>query len=193
MANFQANNSPSSSMASTIFLSEKDLASTALNSMDCNFLRETVFSRPTLDDFPETCQMVTSSSSSRKLESDHHHEGRRQEGDNNGKVSEKHQQENRYDVLVSSLKVKLTTNSTGVNKEKEDKEEEEGCKTPTSPEYKIPAACPPAPRKPKAMPAKSRRGCHKRVFLDLSDETESLFPPLLLADLGKKIKKIRSS
>nr|GMD67113.1 cyclin-dependent protein kinase inhibitor SMR3-like [Ipomoea batatas] len=103
--------------------------------------------------------MVTSSSSPRNLESEHH-EGRLQEGDNNGKVFEKHQQEeNRYEVLVSSLK----------------------------------AACPPAPRKPKAVPAKRRGCCHKRVFLDLSDETESLFPPLLLADLGKKIKKIRSS
>lgn len=135
--------------------------------------------------------MVTSSSSSRNLESEHH-EGRLQEGDNNGKVFEKHQQEeNRYEVLVSSLKVKLT-NTTTVNKEKEE-EEEEGCKTPTSPEYKIQAACPPAPRKPKAVPAKRRGCCHKRVFLDLSDETESLFPPLLLADLGKKMKKIRSS
>nr|GLL43019.1 uncharacterized protein LOC109192923 [Ipomoea trifida] len=129
--------------------------------------------------------MVTSSSS-RNLESEHH------EGDNNGKVFEKHQEEgNRYEVLVSSLKVKLT-NTTTVNKEKEEGDEE-GCKTPTSPEYKIPAACPPAPRKPKAVPAKRRGCCHKRVFLDLSDETESLFPPLLLGDLGKKMKKIRSS
>ncbi|XP_031114021.1 cyclin-dependent protein kinase inhibitor SMR14-like [Ipomoea triloba] len=188
MANIptKLNNSPSS-IASTIFLSEKDLSAAALiNSMDCNFLRETtvVSSRPSLE-FPETCQMVTSSSSSRNLESEHH------EGDNNGKVFEKHQEEeNRYEVLVSSLKVKLT--NTTVNKEKEE-EEEQGCKTPTSPEYKIPAACPPAPRKPKAVPAKRRGCCHKRVFLDLSDETESLFPPLLLADLGKKIKKIRSS
>ncbi|CAH8306339.1 unnamed protein product [Eruca vesicaria subsp. sativa] len=55
--------------------------------------------------------------------------------------------------------------------------------------------CPPRPpRKPKATPAvKGRAMWLKRsvVFLDVAREVESMFPPSVLQDFGKKIKKAR--
>ncbi|CAH2069432.1 unnamed protein product [Thlaspi arvense] len=56
--------------------------------------------------------------------------------------------------------------------------------------------CPPRPpRKPKASLAmKGRALWSKRsvVFLDVAREVESMFPPSVLRDFGKKIKKARS-
>ncbi|KAF3638047.1 hypothetical protein FXO37_24563 [Capsicum annuum] len=49
--------------------------------------------------------------------------------------------------------------------------------------------CPPAPKKKKAIQVTKR----KLVFLDVYDEVESMFPPVLLADLGNKIKKARET
>ncbi|KAG2299791.1 hypothetical protein Bca52824_036263 [Brassica carinata] len=55
--------------------------------------------------------------------------------------------------------------------------------------------CPPRPpRKPKASPAvKGRAMWLKRsvVLLDVAREVESMFPPSVLQDFGKKIKKAR--
>ncbi|KAJ0266727.1 Cyclin-dependent protein kinase inhibitor SMR14 [Hirschfeldia incana] len=55
--------------------------------------------------------------------------------------------------------------------------------------------CPPRPpRKPKASPAvKGRAMWLKRsvILLDVSREVESMFPPSVLQDFGKKIKKAR--
>ncbi|KAK8601595.1 hypothetical protein V6N12_051424 [Hibiscus sabdariffa] len=74
-------------------------------------------------------------------------------------------------------------------------ENDDGFKTPTSLDHKIPAIlkCPPAPRKPKSLPIISakRKAFRRRILLDLTKEIESLFPPALLADLGNKIKKVR--
>ncbi|XP_010443688.1 PREDICTED: uncharacterized protein LOC104726518 [Camelina sativa] len=56
--------------------------------------------------------------------------------------------------------------------------------------------CPPRPpRKPKATPAMKRRAMWVKrsvVFLDVAREVESMFPPSILQDFGKKIKKARS-
>ncbi|XVE59249.1 hypothetical protein DITRI_Ditri05aG0030800 [Diplodiscus trichospermus] len=70
-------------------------------------------------------------------------------------------------------------------------EKNDGFKTPTSLDHKIPAMlkCPPAPSKPKSLPSPKRKAF--RQLLDLTKEIESLFPPALLADLGNKIKKVR--
>ncbi|OMO66261.1 hypothetical protein CCACVL1_21238 [Corchorus capsularis] len=87
-----------------------------------------------------------------------------------------------------------------------DQEEEDGFKTPTSFEHKIPVTkqCPPAPRKPKprnfssnkrkASPTPTTTPTQRRTRqqLDLSQEVESLFPAPLLADLHRKIKKART-
>ncbi|KAJ4725824.1 cyclin-dependent protein kinase inhibitor SMR3-like [Melia azedarach] len=70
---------------------------------------------------------------------------------------------------------------------------DEGFKTPTSSDHKIPVVlqCPPAPRKPKSRPLTKRKVSPRRVLHDLSNEIEAMFPPALLADLGNKIKKVR--
>ncbi|KAE8693107.1 Detected protein of unknown function [Hibiscus syriacus] len=74
-------------------------------------------------------------------------------------------------------------------------ENDDGFKTSTSLDHRIPAIlkCPPAPRKPKSLPIISpkRKAFRRRILLDLTKEMESLFPPALLADLGNKIKKVR--
>lgn len=55
--------------------------------------------------------------------------------------------------------------------------------------------CPPRPpRKPKASPAVKRRDVWLKrsvVFLDVAREVESMFPPSVIQDFGKKIKKAR--
>ncbi|KAL3530743.1 hypothetical protein ACH5RR_010065 [Cinchona calisaya] len=92
------------------------------------------------------------------------------------------EKQDRSEDFLSSLKVKLP---------EEKEEEEEGCTTPTSVDHKIPQVCPPAPRKPKAVPSTNfKSSSRRRVLLDLSNEIESLFRPALLADIGKKIKKV---
>lgn len=71
----------------------------------------------------------------------------------------------------------------------------DGCRTPTSMEQKISTfICPPAPRKAKSIPSKKRKlmSC-RRSLLDFSTEVESMLPQALLADLGNKIKKVRST
>ncbi|MBA0582589.1 hypothetical protein Gorai_024728 [Gossypium raimondii] len=81
----------------------------------------------------------------------------------------------------------------------QDENDNDGFKTPTSLDHKIPTAtilkCPPAPRKPKSLPIISspakRKPLRRRILLDLTKEIESLFPPALIADLGNKIKKVR--
>ncbi|KAK9290094.1 hypothetical protein L1049_008258 [Liquidambar formosana] len=74
----------------------------------------------------------------------------------------------------------------------------DGFRTPTSLENKIPVIkqCPPAPRKPKPIPSTKRKvpssGARRNLrLLDLSKDVESLFPQPLLADIGRKIKKAR--
>lgn len=80
-------------------------------------------------------------------------------------------------------------------------DDDEGFRTPTSPDHKIPVIthCPPAPKKTrqksnpstmkrKASPTTTRRALH----LDLSSEVESMFaPPIQDGDVDSKIKKAR--
>lgn len=81
-------------------------------------------------------------------------------------------------------------------KEELDDDSNDGFKTPTSEEHKIPVVlqCPPAPRKPKTLSSTKRKGCRCRIAIDLtSQEIESLFPTLPAVDLGaggnsKKVK-----
>ncbi|VVB12945.1 unnamed protein product [Arabis nemorensis] len=74
--------------------------------------------------------------------------------------------------------------------------EEDGCKTPTSSDHKIPAAkytlCPPAPRKPKPNRVSGTKrkltpvNVVNRIPIDLSREIERFFE-----DLDRRIKKSR--
>ncbi|PON36722.1 hypothetical protein PanWU01x14_326230 [Parasponia andersonii] len=115
--------------------------------------------------------------------------------------------EDKFEMLVSTLKLKIPSHHHHVEEfitrdaDHDDQENSNGCdnnnnddgfKTPTSLDNKIPVVlpCPPAPRKPKSTIAKTKRKANRRrVFLDLSSEIESLFPHNVLADLGGKIKK----
>lgn len=81
-------------------------------------------------------------------------------------------------------------------------EDDEGFKTPTSPHQMIPLAiehCPPAPRKPRAIPARAKirkaSGRGRRLHLDLSDEVEALFPHIIRKNFRRMIEptKVPSS
>ncbi|KAK9940485.1 hypothetical protein M0R45_017144 [Rubus argutus] len=103
---------------------------------------------------------------------------------------EEEKQEDNFDMFASSLKVNIPSAEESRGLEDDD----EGLKTPTSMDQKITVSLkspPPAPRKPKSLPLKKRKANrHPRLLLDLSSEIESLFPPVVLADLGGgKIKK----
>ena len=155
---------------SQMFLTEKDL-----NSMELNFLV-----RPTLD-FQDQCPTAPS-----EEEKEDHELFKRPE------VKEEEKQEEEEDkckISVSSLEVKVP--SLGELRDVED--DDDGFRTPTSLDHKIPESlqCPPAPRKPKPIPSTKRKAGRRRIMLDLSNEIESLFPPALLVDLHVKIKKIR--
>lgn len=151
---------------------EKDL-----HTMECNFL-----SRPTLE-----IQDVSQVTPSGEVNEEVHQKNQR--------VAEFYQdakqgKEDRSGDIVSSLKVKLPEVRQVLTVDEEG--EEGGCTTPTSADHKIPQVCPPAPRKPKSLPSSTnQKASRRRVLLDLSNEIESLFPPALLADFGKKIKKVR--
>ncbi|GAV57918.1 hypothetical protein CFOL_v3_01454 [Cephalotus follicularis] len=69
----------------------------------------------------------------------------------------------------------------------EDEDDNDGFKTPTSLDQRIPAVpktCPPAPRK---RPSKRKDLQRRRIFLDLPDEIDSSFPQ----DLDGMVKKVR--
>ncbi|KAM4083263.1 hypothetical protein ACJW30_08G043100 [Castanea mollissima] len=154
---------------SQMFLSEKDL-----NSMELNFLV-----RPTLD-FQDRCPTAPSE------EEEDHELYKRPEV----KEEEKQQEEeDKRKISVSSLEVKVP--SLGELRDVED--DDDGFRTPTSLDHKIPQSlqCPAAPRKPKPIPSTKRKAGRRRIMLDLSNEIESLFPPAVLVDLRVKIKKIR--
>lgn len=90
-----------------------------------------------------------------------------------------------FEIVVSSLKIKIPS----LAEFKDDNEEEkDGFRTPKSLDQEIPLNCPPAPRKPKSMPLNIRK---RRNLINLSREIDSLFSPVLLADLNGKIKKVK--
>ncbi|XP_031252606.1 uncharacterized protein LOC116110540 [Pistacia vera] len=76
-------------------------------------------------------------------------------------------------------------------------ENDDGFKTPTSLDHKIPvkAQCPPAPKKSNSFSSRKRRpvssNVRRTLRLDLSHEVESLFPKPIFDDLHRKIKKVR--
>ncbi|GAB4824392.1 hypothetical protein Ancab_007279 [Ancistrocladus abbreviatus] len=95
-------------------------------------------------------------------------------------------------ILSPSLKIKVP--GAREQLDEDDNGNNDGCKTPTSIDHKIPLIlkCPPAPKKPKRPPSLKRRAFfHQKIVLDASKEIELLFPPGILADLGGKIKKVR--
>ncbi|GLT67066.1 hypothetical protein SLA2020_393990 [Shorea laevis] len=103
---------------------------------------------------------------------------------------EEHSRQEDNDRKFPSLELEIKVPSLDVQSEGVGDE----LKTPKSLDHRIPTMlkCPPAPRKPKSLPsAKRKEVLRRRILLDLTKEIESLFPPVLLADLGNKIKKVR--
>ena len=91
----------------------------------------------------------------------------------------------------------LTSKHQDRDRDRESKsveDDDNGFKTPTSLEHKIPESlrCPMAPRKPKSRPMMKRKAVERqRLFLDLSSEIQSLFPADFLVGLGGKMKRVR--
>lgn len=92
----------------------------------------------------------------------------------------------------------LKINIPSYKEEIKDDSLNDGFKTPTSEEHKIPAMLSPPPRKPKQLrPSTKRKGCCRpQILLDLTQEIESLFP--FNVDLGsngknKKVKLLTNS
>nr|CAN68753.1 hypothetical protein VITISV_035530 [Vitis vinifera] len=112
-----------------------------------------------------------------------------------GKFDKKQEEKEREEQEEEKCKVKVTPMDLKMSSLAEFKVEEDddndGFKTPTSVDHKIPLIlpCPPAPKKPKSLPSTKRRaaGPNRRVLLDLSNEIQSLFPP----DFGGKSKRLR--
>ncbi|KAJ8551378.1 hypothetical protein K7X08_000748 [Anisodus acutangulus] len=140
----------------------------------CNFLS----SRPILD-FQDGCQNSPpqDTQEAQAQNQEYHRQQETQQEDTN-KIEEEFE-----DIKDSCLKIII-------------KEEDGILKIPTSPKHSTKQMiCPPAPKKKKAVQVTKRKHeCHQeRVFLDVYEEVESFFPPALLADLGKKIKKSRKT
>ncbi|XP_027343396.1 uncharacterized protein LOC113855967 [Abrus precatorius] len=89
-------------------------------------------------------------------------------------------------LALASLTLKVEIPSCGVS---EDDDSNEGFKTPTSSDHKIPVIleCPGAPRK---RPPTKRKACDRRIVRDLCKELESLFPTPSVVDLdGGSVNK----
>ncbi|KAF9675340.1 hypothetical protein SADUNF_Sadunf09G0022000 [Salix dunnii] len=149
--------------SSEMFFSEKDL-----NPMEFNFLVRSAL------ELGDDCEIVPQ---------ELHKEKEVEE--------EEEKQEDDCEISLPNLKIKLPSVEEAF--QIEDDKDDDGFKTPTSLDRKIPVVyqCPPAPRKPKSLPSTKRKSPQWRVLLDLSNEIESLFPPAPAGDLGGKLKKVR--
>nr|POE54100.1 cyclin-dependent protein kinase inhibitor smr3 [Quercus suber] len=94
---------------------------------------------------------------------------------------------------LNSMELNFLVKVPSLGELRDVEDDDDGFRTPTSLDHKIPESlrCPPAPRKPKPIPSTKRKAGRRRIMLDLSNEIDSLFPPALLVDLRVKIKKIR--
>jgi len=151
---------------SQMFLSEKDL-----HAMELNFLV-----RPTLEFQDDQDHGLHKKPEALKEEEE-------EEEENKCKIS-----------VVPSLELIKIPSVAEFRDDVED--DDDGFKTPTSLDHKIPVIrpCPPPPRKPKTITLTKRKAARQRILLDLSNDIEALFPPALLVDLSgktRKSKKIR--
>nr|DAD25849.1 TPA_asm: hypothetical protein HUJ06_027317 [Nelumbo nucifera] len=117
------------------------------------------------------------------------------QGEQNEQRQQQHdEKEDKDQSVASSEDLKLPLLGEG---EFTGDDDDDGFRTPTSLDHKIPVIlqCPPAPRKIISIPSKKRKASSTRrqLLLNLSDEIESLFPPALFADHGRKMKKVRGN
>ncbi|XVE96869.1 hypothetical protein REPUB_Repub02eG0260700 [Reevesia pubescens] len=101
----------------------------------------------------------------------------------------------REESNVTAPKESEEKKKIGLGELKATDDDDEGFKTPTSLDHKIPVIkeCPPAPRKPKSNQRTASPSCSSRIRrnlqLDFSQELDSLFPEPFLADLHRKVVK----
>ncbi|KAJ4842681.1 hypothetical protein Tsubulata_014903 [Turnera subulata] len=125
------------------------------------------------------------------LQKHEHEQGPYKDGYNEEKPGCSNSSELKSDMESSLGELKEESGIAGVVNEDDD-----GFKTPTSLDHKLPVIteCPPAPRKPhlsmKRKPP-SPRARRSLQFLDLSQDVESLFPRPILRDFYQKMKKAR--
>lgn len=147
--------------------------------------------RPMLE-FQEECHIVIASQDPDDTPNQQHQEQECKDHESNNQEAEE------CKILDSSLESKRPPSLGELKVEDDNEDDNDGFKTPTSLDHKIPVItqCPLAPRKPpnplsstkrKASPQNVRR----RLQLDLSLDVESLFPAPIRSDLYKKIKKAR--
>ncbi|KAE8704505.1 putative Pectinesterase-2 precursor [Hibiscus syriacus] len=117
-------------------------------------------------------------------------------------VDEEDEEGIEFDILKrSSLELQENKNPKLISLEEMKATDDDGFKTPTSLDHKIPVMkqCPPAPRKPKPLPSNKRKpsasssGANtcRILQIDFSIEVESLPPSRLLADMHRNVKKAR--
>ncbi|XVE76360.1 hypothetical protein DITRI_Ditri12bG0166000 [Diplodiscus trichospermus] len=155
-----------------------------------------ILKRPTLE-FQEECQATATSSSADNINSDDDQEREVLQEDHGEKKGAEESNVRAASKESEKMKKKISLGEIMANDDDND-----GFRTPTSLDHKIPAIkqCPPAPRKPKPLPSNKRKASASSSNrtrsnlheLDLSHEVESLFPMPLLADLHRKVKKART-
>ncbi|XP_022947800.1 cyclin-dependent protein kinase inhibitor SMR10-like [Cucurbita moschata] len=114
---------------------------------------------------------------------------------------EHHQKEDKFEILLSTLELKLQ--SSCFRREDEDEKEEEDCrddfvKTPRSLEPPAVLECPPPPRKPRRFPSAKRKAgdsrsifmSHHCLFGEMEVDLELLFPSNQLHG-GRIVKKVK--
>lgn len=139
---------------------------------------------PTMEKIHKECETLT--------QEDHHQlirlkqlsvqEQEVDDKDHHRRHQEEQKQHNNFivtNVSVSPLNLKIEIPSN-VRSDQNDVDDcsNEGFKTPTSSDHKIPVIleCPGAPKKTKPKPDTKRKACRRRIMLDLSTDLESLFP-----------------
>ncbi|XP_059647029.1 cyclin-dependent protein kinase inhibitor SMR14 [Cornus florida] len=142
-----------------------------------------LFSRPTSNS-PDGCQVTPSNN--------HHLQQDLHKDDDDDKKEERHHE------ATSSFSTELKTPSLGeLDATVDEDDHNNGFRTPTSLDHKIPVItqCPPAPRKIRTFTSSAKRKMlprlRRNLQLDLSKEVESMFPPIVQDDIGRKIKKAR--
>ncbi|KAL2332127.1 hypothetical protein Fmac_019708 [Flemingia macrophylla] len=169
---------------SKVFLSDKDLKGS--NNMDPEM---GLLVRPSIEIHNQEFQSLIREDHHDQLirlkqlsvqERDHHHD--------------QHQEEQQKQRNAISLKIEIPSHVGSKN----DDSTNEGLKTPTSSDHKIPVIleCPGAPRKAKTKPATKRKACRQRVVLDLSKDLESLLDMPCAVDLGRGVisnKRVKQS
>lgn len=92
--------------------------------------------------------------------------------------------------LIKSFNIIVAESNNG-----DGDDDEDGFKTPTSFDHKIPPMleCPGAPRKKVTKPAKRKAAaCCRRLVFDLSKEVESMFATSFVEDLHGNNKKLKN-